>query len=224
MSSILLERNGRQSSTKRTKHMDIRYFYVGDHLQNKSLSLHHCPTDEMLADYFTKPLQGSLFVRLRNHIMGAEFEDRDPQTQRSVLGCEAYGEAHETTETSEQNQNDTTKTSACELGGTEHDQVTPAERYQNRQTSQSACTARRDLCQTGQSACAARREICQTSQSAHDDQDQNKQHEHDDQDQNKAKTHKTNEERDGKHNTQMTKKTYREALIGIDNTELSSDF
>ena len=224
MSSILLERNGRQSSTKRTKHIDIRYFYVGDHLQNKSLSLHHCPTDEMLADYFTKPLQGSLFVRLRNHIMGAEFEDRDPQTQRSVLGCAAYGEAHETTETSEQSQNDTTKTSACELGGTEHDQVTPAERYQNRQTSQSACTARRDICQTGQSACAARREICQTSQSAHDDQDQNKQHEHDDQDQNKAKTHKTNEERDGKHNTQMTKKTYREALIGIDNTELSSDF
>ena len=141
-----------------------------------------------------------------------------------LLGCAAYGEAHETTETSEQSQNDTTKTSACELGGTEHDQVTPAERYQNRQTSQSACTARREICQTGQSACAARREICQTSQSAHDDQDQNKQHEHDDQDQNKAKTHKTNEERDGKHNTQMTKKTYREALIGIDNTELSSDF
>ena len=80
MSSMLLERNGRQSSTKRTKHMDIRYFYVGDHIQNKTLSLHHCPTDEMLADYFTKPLQGSLFVRLRNHIMGAEFEDGNPKT------------------------------------------------------------------------------------------------------------------------------------------------
>ena len=88
--------------------------------------------------------------------------------------------------------------------------VTPAERYQNSQTSQSAS--------------AARREICQTSQSAHDDQDQNKRDEHNDQDQNKAKTHETNEERDGKHNTQMTKKTYREALIGLDNTELSSDF
>ena len=42
----------------------------------------------MLADYFTKPLQGSLFVRLRNHIMGAEFEDGDPKTQRSVLEYE----------------------------------------------------------------------------------------------------------------------------------------
>ena len=101
MSSMLLEQNGRQSSTKRTKHMDIRYFYVGDYIQNKTLSLHHCPTEEMLADYFTKPLQGSLFVRLHNHIMGAEFEDGNPKTQRSVLGCE---DNHETTEASERDQ------------------------------------------------------------------------------------------------------------------------
>ena len=58
MSSMLLEQNRRQSSTKRSKHMDIRYFYVGDNIQNKTLSLQHCPTKEMLADYFTKPLQG----------------------------------------------------------------------------------------------------------------------------------------------------------------------
>ena len=86
MSSMLRERNGQQSSTKRTKHMDIRYFYVSGHIQNKTLSLRHCPTEEMLADYFTKPLQGSLFIRLRNHIMGADFDDGDRQTQRSVLG------------------------------------------------------------------------------------------------------------------------------------------
>ena len=76
--------------------MDIRYFYVGDHIQNKTLSLHHCPTEEMLADYFKKPLQASLFVRLRNHIMGAEFADGDHQAQRSVLGC--YDEQDEATD------------------------------------------------------------------------------------------------------------------------------
>ena len=103
MSSMLLERNGRQSSTKRTKHMDIRYFYVGDHIQNKTLSLHHCPTDEMLADYFTKPLQGSVFVRLRNYIMGAEFEDGNPKTHRSVLG---YQDDHESKEASKRDQNE----------------------------------------------------------------------------------------------------------------------
>ena len=34
-SSILLERNGRSSSTKRTKHMHIRYFYITEQVQNK---------------------------------------------------------------------------------------------------------------------------------------------------------------------------------------------
>ena len=101
MSFMLLERNGHQSSTKRTKHMDIRYFYLGDHIQNKTLSLQHCPTEEMLADYFTKPLQGSLFICLRNHIMGAEFEDGDPQTPRSVL---EYQDHHENKQASEWDQ------------------------------------------------------------------------------------------------------------------------
>ena len=101
MSSMLLERNGRQSSTKRTKHMDFQYFYVGDHVQNKTLSLQHFPTKEMLADYFTKPLQGSLFIHLRNHIMGAEFQDGDPQTHRSLL---EYQDHHENMEASEWDQ------------------------------------------------------------------------------------------------------------------------
>ena len=135
MSSMLLERNGRQSSTKRTKHMDIRYFYVGEHIQNKTLSLKHCPTEEMLADYFTKPLQGSLFVRLRNHIMGADFDDGDHQTQRSVL--EHY-DNHLTTKASEQDKaasDITTMTSGREQDASDHNQdeniSSPAVRDQN---------------------------------------------------------------------------------------------
>ena len=81
--------------------MDTWDFYVGDHIQNKTLPLHHCPTNEMLADYFTKPLQVSLFVRLRNDIMGAEFEDGNPKTHRSVLG---YQDNHENKEASERDQ------------------------------------------------------------------------------------------------------------------------
>ena len=65
--------------------MDIQYFYMSDHIRNKTLSLKHCPTEEMLADYFTKPLQGALFTHLRNHIMGAKFANGDSQTHRSVL-------------------------------------------------------------------------------------------------------------------------------------------
>ncbi len=36
----------------------------------KEASLHCCPTKEMVADFWTKPLQGSHFRKLRDYIMG----------------------------------------------------------------------------------------------------------------------------------------------------------
>ena len=83
-SSILLERNGRSSSTKRTKHMHIRYFYVTEQVQNKNIHVAHCPTEEMVADFFTKPLQGSLFKKMHNYITGNE-EPGYQTLPRSVL-------------------------------------------------------------------------------------------------------------------------------------------
>ena len=83
----------------------------------------------MLADYFTKPLQGALFVRLRNHIMGAEFANGDSQNHRSVLDDdddETLMEASDQDqEASEQNQTAsaaTTKASERQQVGSEHDQ------------------------------------------------------------------------------------------------------
>jgi hypothetical protein len=63
-SSILLEKNGRSSSTKRTRHMNIRYFFIKDHVDSKRVKIEHCPTGDMLADFFTKPLQGKQFQKL----------------------------------------------------------------------------------------------------------------------------------------------------------------
>ena len=83
-SSILLERNVRRSSTKRMKHMDIRYFYVTEQVGQKTIHVTHCPTDEMVGDFFTKPLQGSLFLKMRNYIMGNE-EPGYQDLPRSVL-------------------------------------------------------------------------------------------------------------------------------------------
>ena len=68
-SAILLEKNGRASSGKRTKHINIRYFYVADKVANKEVSIAYCPTAEMIGDFFTKPLQGALFRRLRDFIL-----------------------------------------------------------------------------------------------------------------------------------------------------------
>ena len=53
-----LENNGKSSSTKNTRHMEIRYFFITDNIRRNKLSVKYCPTDSMLGDYFTKPQQG----------------------------------------------------------------------------------------------------------------------------------------------------------------------
>ena len=71
MSAELLENNGKTSCSKRTRHMNIRYFFIKDHV-GKTINIKHCPTEEMLGDYYTKPLQGSQFIKLRNLILNIE--------------------------------------------------------------------------------------------------------------------------------------------------------
>ena len=69
-STIQLERNGKHSSTKRTRHINIRYFYVTSKIKDGSIRVIYHPTKQMVSDYLTKPLQGSLFRTHRNSIMG----------------------------------------------------------------------------------------------------------------------------------------------------------
>jgi hypothetical protein len=68
-SAMLLKNSGRASSSKRTQHINVRYFFVTDRIKSNELSVEYCPTGEMVADYFTKPLQGSAFCKLRDIIM-----------------------------------------------------------------------------------------------------------------------------------------------------------
>jgi hypothetical protein len=60
-SAILLEKNGKMSSGKRTKHIAIHYFLVTDRIRAGEISPKWCPTGEMIADFLTKPLQGAIF-------------------------------------------------------------------------------------------------------------------------------------------------------------------
>jgi hypothetical protein len=87
-SSILLEKHGRASSSKRTRHINIRYFFVKDRIASGEVTVEYCPTGEMVADFFTKPLQGILFKKFRNFIMNVDPSATSPQDQRSVLGNE----------------------------------------------------------------------------------------------------------------------------------------
>ena len=71
-SAILLEKNGRGSSSKRTRHINIRYFFVTDRIQSKELNVEYCPTGNMTGDFFTKPLQGAKFREFRDRIMNVQ--------------------------------------------------------------------------------------------------------------------------------------------------------
>ena len=69
-SAILLEKNGKKSSSKRTRALNIRYFFITDQVEKKNLMIEYCPTEDMIADYMTKPLQGSTWNKLWKKIMG----------------------------------------------------------------------------------------------------------------------------------------------------------
>ena len=96
-SAILLEQNGRASSTRRTRHLNIRYFFVTDRINKDEVHVHYCPTHNMLADYFTKPLQGATFRKFRDAIMNCHLgrPDVHPSDHRSVLDRErAKAQSH----------------------------------------------------------------------------------------------------------------------------------
>ena len=74
-SAMLLEKNGRKSSGKKTRHIEIRCHFVADDIRRGTTKVAHCPTEEMVADFFTKPLQGSLFRKFFKMIMGCALQD-----------------------------------------------------------------------------------------------------------------------------------------------------
>ena len=87
-STIQLENNGQASSTKRTRHINIRYFYVTSKIKEGSIRVIYHPTKEMVSDYLTKPLQGSLFRTHRNSLMGHD-EDSIAQCNKEYNDAKA---------------------------------------------------------------------------------------------------------------------------------------
>ena len=71
-SAIKLENNGCGSSGKRTRHINIRYFFVTDRIKRGDARIVHCPTDMLIADFYTKPLQGKQFCIFRNLILNLD--------------------------------------------------------------------------------------------------------------------------------------------------------
>ena len=66
---MLLETNGKKSSSQRTRHLNIRYFFITDQIEQGNTVVKFCPTDGMVADFMSKPLQGEKFRKFRKEIM-----------------------------------------------------------------------------------------------------------------------------------------------------------
>jgi hypothetical protein len=61
---VLSIMSGGRSPKHRTKHLDIRHFFVRDRVATGDVVLRYCPTREMVADVLTKAVNGELFQYL----------------------------------------------------------------------------------------------------------------------------------------------------------------
>ena len=69
--------NGKKSSSKRTRHINICYFLVTDAIAKEECKVRWILRDYMYADYLTKAQQEAEFCVMRVFIMGVNpFEER----------------------------------------------------------------------------------------------------------------------------------------------------
>jgi hypothetical protein len=52
----------------KTKHIDVRFYFLRDHYEKGYIDLHHVDTHRQLVDILTKPLDQSTFVHLRGEL------------------------------------------------------------------------------------------------------------------------------------------------------------
>ena len=91
-SAILLEKNGRGSSSKQTQHINIHYFFMTDHISSGEISVQYCSTADMISNFFTKqPLQGTAFHNFHAQIMNIYPDSYQFPDHRSVLEAEDHG-------------------------------------------------------------------------------------------------------------------------------------
>jgi hypothetical protein len=73
-SCMALIANGGPCS-KRSRHIDIRYFWIAEQVTAGKLIIERCPTELMWANLLTKPLQGAQFIIERRGITNWDSND-----------------------------------------------------------------------------------------------------------------------------------------------------
>ena len=98
-SAIRLEKNGRRSTGIKSKHINIRFFWVKDCADREDINIIYCSTYRMLTDFLTKPLQGKLFRIFWDVIMGilhvSVLEKIIDAARKESVGQNVLDEMHE---------------------------------------------------------------------------------------------------------------------------------
>ena len=55
-SAIKMLKNDKDSCGSMSRHIHIRYFFTKDALKSKNMEIEYCTTNDMIADFYTKPL------------------------------------------------------------------------------------------------------------------------------------------------------------------------
>jgi hypothetical protein len=59
----------RTSTSTRTRHVNIRFYFIHDRIKSGEIVVKQMPTENMVADMMTKPLPRPIFEKLRNKLL-----------------------------------------------------------------------------------------------------------------------------------------------------------
>ena len=71
------------SSTKRTKHINVRYYFIKSRIDAGEVAVQWYSGEKMIGDFFSKPLSGSKFLRFRSKIMNCADSHSDTSVPQS---------------------------------------------------------------------------------------------------------------------------------------------
>ena len=85
-STILLASHGQMSSSKRTKHIKAKFFFIADKVSAGEIAIEHMPTEDVWIDVNTKPNEGRRFRVDRSKIMNCSIDIPDETLNGRVEG------------------------------------------------------------------------------------------------------------------------------------------
>ena len=74
-STMLLAKNGKASSGKQTRAVNVQHFCIEDQIERGNASVEYCNTDNVTSDHVSKGPQGLIFRKFRHRIMGFSGEE-----------------------------------------------------------------------------------------------------------------------------------------------------